>query len=357
LKQIVAIDLFCGAGGLTSGLSRTGINVVAGYDIESSCDYAYETNNPGAKFYSTDVSDVSGDDLKALYPDGAIKLLAGCAPCQPFSTYSQGRDARSSDKWPLLNQFARLIEEVQPELVTMENVPDVIKHEVYHDFVACLKKQEYEVSASEVYCPNYGIPQRRKRQVLLASKLGKVNLLPPTHTPQNYETVRSAISHFPAISAGEQFEGDRLHRSAELSDLNVERIKHSKPGGSWRDWPEHLLAECHKRESGKTYGGVYARMEWNKPAPTMTTQCFGYGNGRFGHPEQNRAISLREAASIQTFSDNYKFIPDDTKLQMAVIGKMIGNAVPPKLGEVIGRSFVQHVGGENERPGQQPIHV
>lgn len=331
--KIEAVDLFCGIGGLTAGLLKSGIKVRAGYDIESACRFGYEHNN-NATFVHKDVKDVTADEINSWYSQGAVRLLAGCAPCQPFSTYSHGRDASLSEKYPLLYHFARLIEEVNPELVTMENVPDVTKHEVYHDFVSKLESLGYQVSAQKVECVKYGIPQRRKRHVLLASRIGEVSLIPPTH--QTPVTVKEVISHLSAIQAGEACATDPLHFSARLSELNIKRIKASKQGGTWRDWPEELIANCHKKTSGKTFGSVYGRMSWDQPAPTMTTLCTGYGNGRFGHPEQDRAISLREAAIFQTFPDDYKFAEHINK---TAISRMIGNAVPVRLGEVVGLSL------------------
>ncbi|WP_423896709.1 DNA cytosine methyltransferase [Candidatus Pelagadaptatus aseana] len=342
-REISAVDLFCGAGGLTHGLIKSKINVVAGFDIEKSCKFAYEKNNKGAKFLHQDVSTLTAEELKGLYPKGHIKLLAGCAPCQPFSTYSQGRDVRNDKKWPLLYEFARLIRQVKPELVTMENVPDVIKHEVYHDFVLELEGMGYHVWADAVYCPDYGIPQSRTRHVLLASKLGPVEIVKPTHKQSAYKTVADTIFSLPAIAAGESDPLDPLHKSSALSPLNLQRIRASEPGGSWWSWPEELRAACHRKSSGRSYSGVYARMSWDQPSPTMTTQCYGYGNGRFGHPEQDRAISLREAALFQTFPRKYQFVPKGSKVEMTPIGKMIGNAVPVRLGTIIGRSLLRQV--------------
>ncbi len=343
MTTITAVDLFCGAGGLTHGLIKSKICVAAGFDIEESCRYAYEKNNKDAKFINRDVSKLTSEEVLSFYPKGHIKLLAGCAPCQPFSSYSQGRDTRKDTKWPLLYAFSRLIREVEPELVTMENVPDVTRHEVYHDFLTDLEALGYHVWAQQVYCPDYGMPQIRKRHVLLASKYGKIELMKPTRKPQNYKTVREVIGGLPPIKAGQQYYKDPLHISSRLSELNLKRIKISKPGGTWRDWPEELRASCHRKKSGKTYVGVYARMCWDEPSPTMTTQCFGFGNGRFGHPKQNRAISLREAAMLQTFPKSYKFNSPNQKIEMTVIGKMIGNAVPVNLGKVIGKSLLKHL--------------
>lgn len=335
--NIEAVDLFCGIGGLTAGLIKSGISVKAGYDIESDCRHGYEHNN-NATFVHKDVADVTAQEINDWYSKGVVRLLAGCAPCQPFSTYNQGKDTTLDKKWPLLYHFMRLIEEVKPELVTMENVPDVTKHKVYHDFVAKLEELGYTVSASRVDCVKYGIPQTRKRHVLLASLISSdIALISPTH--DEAVTVRDVIEDLPRLSSGEQNKEDQLHICSKLNDLNMRRIKASKPGGTWKDWPEGLIAKCHSKESGKSYGGVYGRMEWDKPAPTMTTQCFGFGNGRFGHPSQHRAISLREAAIFQTFPEDYQFY--EGVLMIKSVGKMIGNAVPVRLGEVVGLSLLR----------------
>ncbi len=167
-------------------------------------------------------------------------------------------------------------------------------------------------------------------------------MIDPTHKPENYKTVKTAIGHLGPIKAGSSSKKDRLHRSAGLSRLNHERIKKSVPGGSWRDWDETLRADCHRKESGDTYSSVYARMEWNKPSPTITTQFFSFGTGRFGHPEQDRAISIREGALLQTFPLKYKFSPPTSHLDLRRAGKHIGNAVPVRLGKIIGKSIIKH---------------
>ncbi|MDB9488893.1 DNA cytosine methyltransferase [Dolichospermum circinale CS-537/01] len=152
-----------------------------------------------------------------------------------------------------------------------------------------------------------------------------------------------SIEHLEPLAAGEKSKTDKLHICSKLSNLNLKRIQASKPGGTWRDWPPELIAKCHTKKSGKSYPSVYGRMEWDKPSPTITTQCFGFGNGRFGHPEQHRAITLREAALLQTFPENYQFIAPNEDLAAISIGRLIGNAVPVKLGEVIGRSILEHL--------------
>ena len=341
MSVVSCVDLFCGAGGLTHGFVLEGLPVVAGIDIDPACRYPYEANNQ-AKFIERDISKVTGGELKELFNGANLTVLAGCAPCQPFSTYAYRYELDGKDgKWGLLYQFSRLIEETSPDIITMENVPTVAKHSVFHDFVDTLKRLGYNVWFDVVNSSQYGVPQTRRRMVLLASKHGTIKLIPPTH-PKPI-TVRQAIGRLRPLIAGEVSLRDPLHTTAKLSDKNIQRIKVSKPGGSWRDWPEHLVADCHKTDNGKTYGSVYGRMEWDKPAPTMTTQCYGFGNGRFGHPEQDRAISLREAAILQSFPRSYSFVSKKSEISFTTLGRLIGNAVPVNLGRAIAQSINAHI--------------
>lgn len=340
--MVTAVDLFCGAGGLTHGLINGGIPVKAGYDIDPACRFPYEHNN-NAHYIEKCVTEITGDEIRRHYLNSVVKVLAGCAPCQPFSKYSNGLP-KDSSKWSLLDSFSRLVNESKPDIITMENVPQLTKYDVFKKFTQNLENQNYHVYHEIVYCPDYGIPQNRSRLVLLASKFGDISLIGPTHKEkQDKVTVRSAIQKLPSLKAGETAKDDPLHHSRNLSKKNLQRIKHSKPGGTWRDWPANLRAKCHLKKSGSTYPSVYGRMEWDQPAPTVTTQFFGYGNGRFGHPEQDRALSLREGALLQTFPKTYQFIPDDSELSSQLVGRMIGNAVPVKLGEVVAKSILNHL--------------
>lgn len=336
--KIQCVDLFCGVGGLTHGLVRGGIEVVAGVDLDPECRFPYEANN-AATFHEADVRDVKAADIAALFDTGTVRLLAGCAPCQPFSTYSRkGRANRQGALWDLVADFGRLVREVEPDLVTMENVPQLLDHPVFERFLADLSG--YEVSWQVVDCARYGVPQTRKRLVLIASRFGEVHLLPPSGRTR---TVREAIARLAPLRAGEADARDPLHVACRLSDLNLRRIQASKPGGTWRDWDASLRARCHARDTGQTYPSVYGRMEWEAPAPTITTQCYGFGNGRFGHPEQDRAITLREAAVLQTFPRRYRFLKKGNPVRISAMGRLIGNAVPVRIGEVIARTLVKHV--------------
>lgn len=341
MLDVGCVDLFCGAGGLTHGFVLEGLPVFAGIDLDSACRYPYEVNNK-ARFIECNISNVTPNELIALFGKADLKVLAGCAPCQPFSTYTQRYELTGKDgKWGLLYEFARLAEGTRPDIITMENVPTVVKHEVFHDFVDTLKRLGYNTWFDVVDSSHYGVPQTRRRMVLLASKHGAIKMIDPTHESSN--TVRQAIGRLPILSAGESSPRDKLHATSSLSEKNIKRIQASKPGGTWRDWPDDLVADCHRAESGRTYPGVYGRMEWDKPAPTMTTQCYGYGNGRFGHPEQDRAISLREAAILQSFPRDYAFLPDDEEVNFSALGRLIGNAVPVDLGRAIARSIHAHL--------------
>lgn len=341
------VDLFCGAGGLSRGFFDEGIQVNCGIDIDEACRYPFETNNE-AVFVRRDISSITGPELKQAFSPSSYSVLVGCAPCQPFSKYTQGREGKGIEdpKWTLLREFARLIEETSPDVVSMENVQR-LRHfrngEVLQVFIRKLAKAGYWVSERDVFCPDYGVPQSRTRLVLLASKLGPITLDEPNHLDDCSRTVREAIGDLAEIAAGEYDPDDPLHASAGLSPVNLKRIRRSKPGGTWRDWPEALRASCHTKETGRGYASVYGRMLWDEPAPTITTQFHGFGNGRFGHPEQNRAISLREGAILQTFPADYAFVPPGTDPNFKVMGRLIGNAVPVQLGRVIARSILAHI--------------
>jgi DNA (cytosine-5)-methyltransferase 1 len=336
------VDLFCGIGGMTHGFVRERFDVVAGIDIDKTCKYAYETNND-ATFLTRDVAAMTSSEIAALFPAGYTRALIGCAPCQPYSLYTNHSQRRQPDRqWELLRAFARIASDVRPEIVSMENVPRLVLHPVFKEFVASLEKAEYAVTWFVARGADYGIPQRRSRLVLFASQLGPVALIPPTH--ERPVTVRDVIEGLPALAAGEVDAADPLHRARALSEINLRRVKATKPGKAWKDWPEELQLACHKTEKGRSYRSVYGRIEWDQPAPVITTQFVGVGNGRFTHPEQHRALSLREAALLQTFPRSYDLAdPACKKISMQQIARQLGNAVPVRLGQVVARSIRRHL--------------
>lgn len=342
--NINAVDLFCGVGGLTHGLEKVGINVVAGIDIEESCRFPYEANN-NAKFIKKDIKEVTPAFLNSLYPENTdVKILVGCAPCQPFSSYSYryNKTEKTKNKMDLLDYFGHLVEKTQPDIVSMENVPQMINTNVFETFLLTLCENNYEVDWEVVYTPDYDVPQNRKRLILVAKRYGSIKLIEKLRTNEEYLTVGDIIKDLPNLTAGETDINDPLHTTRRLAPINIKRIQQSVPGGTWEDWEVDLLPNCYKRKSGKSYKSVYGRIAWDKPSPTLTTQFIAYGSGRFGHPEQDRALSLREGAMLQTFPRYYQFT--EGKVQsMDKIAMMIGNAVPVKLGEVIGKSILAYI--------------
>jgi DNA (cytosine-5)-methyltransferase 1 len=340
---ISAIDLFCGAGGLSAGLREAGVSVVAGVDVDAACRHPFEENIK-ATFVEQDVREVSGDQLRNLWAHDSVTMLAGCAPCQPFSPYRRGKDTTAEEQWPLLNEFGRLVREATPDLVTMENVPRIGSTSVFERFVDELVSLGYTVDWESCYGPDYGLPQHRRRLVLMASRFGSITVPAGTFDLADHPTVREAIGDLRALAAGETDEADPLHKARSLSELNIKRIRASRQGGSWQDWPPSLRSACHRKASGASFRNVYARMAWDEPAPTITTLAYNFGAGRFGHPEQDRPISLREAAILQGFSGDYSFVPGEgAAISFLHLGRLIGNAVPPPMARAIGMAFVNHV--------------
>lgn len=345
--KIKVIDLFCGIGGLTHGLIKEGLDVVAGIDNDNSCKFGYEYNNKKTKFINKDILQVSANEINKLFGENkkTIRVLAGCAPCQPFSKLNLNEITEK--QLEPLGKFAELIDETKPDIVSMENVSELAKmgkYPIFKTFLDVLEKNGYHYKYEVVNVSEYGVPQNRKRLVLLASKFGEIELVKRTHKNKKV-TVRDVIKNLQPLRDGEVSQNDPLHRTRKLSPKNLQRIKATPhDGGNSDSWSDDLILECHKKASGKTYSStVYGRMRWDEPAPTMTTQCIGLGNGRYGHPTQNRAISLREAAIFQTFPKYYQFLDPKEPTQIGKIAKFIGNAVPVRLGSVIGKSINEHV--------------
>ena len=355
-------DMFCSIGGLTYGLQQAGLAVSAGLDSDGSCQYAYGENCQAA-FLEADIREISYADVAPYLDDAEYRVLVGCAPCQPFSSHTVKMKAYQSDeRWNLIGEFLRIILEGRPEIVSMENVPQLMKKPIYQSFKHRLVEAGYQVSDGVLSCDLFGVPQSRSRLVMLASLLGQIGMPKPESQRTSAKctgvkrkgvkcrgvkfyapTVRRAIGHLEHLESGRASEGDPLHVCSRLAPINLQRIRASKPGGSWRDWPGELLPDCYKKASGSTYGSVYGRMQWDKPAPTLTTQFYRYGTGRYGHPEQDRALSLREGAILQTFPEEYRFIAPGEQASFSKIGRQIGNAVPPSLGVAIGKAMIDHL--------------
>lgn len=336
------VDLFCGAGGLSHGFKNEAFKVAAGIDIDESCRFPYEKNND-APFVRKDVGKLTAKEIDDLFIPGTKRILVGCAPCQPFSTYNQKNE---DPNWKLLNAFGDIIEASKPDVVSMENVPRLLAFRggaIFNAFVAKLKAADYNVVWDVLYGPDFGLAQTRSRLVLLASRLGPVKMPVPSHEAARHRTVRDEIGALPSLAHGEVDKHDPLHRASRLSDTNARRIAGAKPGGTWRDWDQDLVADCHKVSTGKGYSSVYGRMSWAAPSPTITTQFYGFGNGRFGHPEQDRALTLREGALLQGFPRDYQFVAPGERVHFKRVGRLIGNAVPVTLASAIARAVKHHL--------------
>ena len=330
--EVQAVDVFCGIGGLTRGLRTAGIRVVAGADVDPSCRYAYEINNPDTTFLEADIRDIGFSDLEPHFGTSDLVALVGCAPCQPFSAHTRGTG--STDDCALVGEFARLVRECAPDLVSMENVPGLAKHDSFGDLIGLLKDLDYHIRFDILNFHDYGVPQRRRRLVMLASRCGPITLPKPTGQTAK---VADFIRDLEPIAAGQTCPNDSVHTCLPLSPTNLERIQQSKPGGTWKDWDEKLVSPCHSRAH---YPASYGRMQWNEPSSTITTQFCYYSTGRFGHPSEDRAISVREAALLQTFPTDYKLVDPDTSVPIHRLARHVGNAVPVKIGELIGESLL-----------------
>lgn len=340
-KELKAIDFFCSAGGVTYGFRQAGIDVLGGIDIDISCKETYEKNN-NVKFFHADVSNLKKKEVGKFFhirKNQRNLIFIGCSPCQYYSNIKTDK-TKSSKTRLLLEDFQEFVDFYRPGYVFIENVPGLDKEpkSPIGKFKAFLKNQEYVFDDGVVNAKHYGVPQNRRRYVLLATRMRKKIEL-PIPDKNNIKTVLEVIgdrNSFPPIEAGHKDNTDFKHSSANLSELNLRRIMATEhDGGDRRTWPAELQPDCYKTHAG--HYDVYGRMFWNKPSPAITTRFVSYSNGRYGHPEQDRAISLREGAVLQSFPLDYKFYSNG----QGSIAKMIGNAVPPELARRIGETLLE----------------
>ena len=330
-----AVDFFCGGGGMTKGLMNAGIHVLFGLDLNPSCQETYENNN-GIPYLNRDITQITGQQLQNEYPilnENDNLLLVGCAPCQPFSSQRHSDYAHVSTN--LLDEFGRLVAQIMPAHILVENVPGIEQRgeAVFNRFLTLLTYLGYQYEHRILNAKNFGIPQNRRRLILIASRLIQPVFPAATHGKGllPYVTVEDTIYNYPRLNAGQENLDIPNHRAAGMSTLNMRRIAATPHDGGGRiDWPSELILRCHSKK-GTGYTDVYGRMTWKQVSPTLTSKCYSISNGRFGHPEQDRAISLREAAALQSFPDDYVFYGS-----LQEIGKQIGNAVPDLLAEQIG---------------------
>lgn len=340
------VDLFCGCGGVTSGFIDAGIAVGLGVDWEPAYKQTYESNNK-IPYECGDIRKLKGSDIlaKASISKGDKLIISSCSPCQPFSLKNSKRtnDGKEDYRADLGLEVLRIIEELRsedlsPEGLFLENVPDFAKSPAWNEIRRGLFRLGYSVAHRVVNCTEYGVPQNRRRFIAIATRAWKFLDFPrPTHGPGllPVATVRQVFGGLSSIDAGGECKETPNHRARALSAINLARIQ-SVPldGGSRTAFPEGLILDCHRNFDG--HKDVYGRMKFDEPSPTITTRCISITNGRYGHPVEDRAITIREAARLQTFPDNFIFKGSSLDIN----ARMVGNAVPVKIAQVFGRHLI-----------------
>jgi len=332
-----AIDLFSGCGGLTQGLRDAGFTVGAAVEIDALAAETYAANHPEVKLFNVDIQKITADQIMEAcnLKVGELDLLAGCPPCQGFSRIrlNNKKERMDDPRNRLIDEVLRLVNEIRPKVVMLENVPNLSRYTRYLDFKRKLRKLGYEISDQILDVADFGIPQRRKRLVVLASRLGRIS---PLAITGERKTVRDTIGTLPA----EFLQNDPLHN---LNEQRSERIRQlikaiPKDGGSRTALSADLALKCHENRDG--FYDVYGRMRWDDVAPTITGGCINPSKGRFLHPVEDRAITLREAALLQSFPPNYVFSLRRGKYAAA---EMIGNALPPLFSRMQAEAIKDHL--------------
>lgn len=352
------IDLFCGAGGLSAGLEMAGFRVLAGVDMFEAAGKTFEATHPHAKFIGDPIQDVSVEKLMEVtgLKRGELTVLVGGPPCQAYSVYNHQRGMHD-ERATLFRQYLRIVEGLHPEWIVMENVAGIYSiggGVAVHAIKTELRSLGYVVEEKVLKAEEFGVPQERRRVVFIGNRLGEPITHPaPTHGPglKPYVTIRDAIGDLPALQNGEDLgkvsyaheprcdfqkvvRGNRTsvanHAAPRLGKANLARLDHIPQGGSWRDIPFDLLPAGMKRAKRSDHTKRYGRMKWDGLSCTVLTKCDIHW-GAYIHPEQNRAISVREAARLQSFPDSFEFTGSKTDQYIQV-----GNAVPPLLGKAIG---------------------
>lgn len=351
-KKLNVIDLFSGSGGSALGFRNEGFKIKAAVEIDKLASETFKINFPEAVIFNEDISTLTGKEIikKTGIKSGDEVVLLACPPCQGFSSARRVSQRLHDPRNKLIWEFIRLVQEIKPLYFIMENVPGLVTgigKAIFDEAIIELQKIGYGNFIYKILqAVDFGVPQKRRRLVFIGTKLNTIPLFLPDPTNQNplisnnslpvWKTVRETISDLSPLNAGEKSPQDNMHISAHLSELNLERLQHTpKDGGSRTSWPEKYILKCHKGFSG--HGDVYGRMKWDAPSPAITGGCGMISKGRYGHPEQNRAISLREAARLQTFPDTFKFVGN-----FGQITKQIGNAVPPLLAKRIANVIKQN---------------
>lgn len=346
LANYALVDFFCGAGGMSCGFSQAGVKVIAGIDIEKQFEATYLANNKDAKFINQNIIQYQPEDLRAdinieMHDDNLIFI--GCSPCQYWSKINNNKH-KSSYTSNLLFDFQRFIKYFMPGHVVVENVPGLLKEKNNHvllTFLDFLTFNGYKYEYKIVRTDHYGVPQKRNRFVLIASRLKKFIVFPESEERDDL-TVRNFIGKqkgFPFLEAGHIDSENFMNNTASLSLKNQERVELTPHDGgdrmSWKDNPDLQIPAYEGKDH--YYRSIYGRLWWDRPSTTITTRFIATSCGRFTHPEENRGLSLREGATLQTFPDDYKFVGG-----LVSISKQIGNAVPPEMARRIALSIINN---------------
>ncbi|MCX2582732.1 DNA cytosine methyltransferase [Pedobacter sp. MR22-3] len=346
-QQIKAVDFFCGGGGMSYGMQMAGVKVIAGIDFEQSCKETFEANITGAKFLQEDVFDLTVEKLETelnLQRDDNNLILIGCSPCQYWSIINTDKEKSKKSK-NLLKEFRKFVEYFNPGYVVVENVPGVLRNKRksgLSGFITWLKKNSFSVHFDNHDISEYGVPQSRRRFTLLANRITKEKIAPVKALGKKLlvKDVIGEANGFPKIPAGHKDKTGFMHTVAGLKEINIQRLEQTaKNGGSRISYADNelLAPKCHKNDK-VNFKDTYGRISWDKLSPTITTKFFSISNGRFAHPEENRAISLREGAILQSFPKSYVF-------KTTTIGntaRIIGNAVPPRYAQAIAEAIIQN---------------
>ena len=320
-----AIDLFSGCGGLTLGLKQAGFRVIGAVECDTLAVTTYKANHPRVRVWTKDIRTVSVAEIKRKLrlKRGQLDLLAGCPPCQGFSTITtrNGNKKRSTDpRNDLVFEFMRFVRGLRPKAIMLENVPGLAKNWRLRKILAELRRLGYECTTGVLNAADYGVPQRRRRFILMAGRRMKIEF---AREARSRQLVRDAIKHLSKRTRTHALHNYKERRSQKV----INRIKQIPPnGGSRSALEKKAQLKCHKKSDG--FRDVYGRMAWDDVAPTITTGCFNPSKGRFLHPTQHRAITLREAALLQSFPKTYFFSLERGRIAVA---EMIGNALPPEF--------------------------
>jgi len=345
-SKIKAVDFFCGGGGMSYGMQKAGVNVLAGIDYEERCKKTYEANVKGAKFIKADVFELKEEELESklkLNRNDDELLLIGCSPCQFWSIINT--DKKKSEKSKnLLVEFQRFVRYFNPGYVVVENVPGVLRKKEesgLDNFINYLESEGYIVHFDVHDTKNYGVPQSRKRFTLIANRVSNFEIEPIKS--KKLLTVRDVIGEsngFEKIKAGNKDETDFMHTVPSVSEITLRRLKKvEKDGGNRLGFAQdpELQLKCFIGRDN-SFKDTFGRLWWDRPSPTITTKFFSVSNGRFVHPEEDRALSLREGATLQSFPKTFKFYGTSN----AAIARIIGNAVPPEYAKRIGRAIIKN---------------